>query len=97
MSTEHLLSDIGAILHALTDSANEPRKEYVVAQGSGRQGLRDRAEKHLRNLTVQSPGDVLLLLAQIGAQGVGGFQLEVRGMLLYSAMNGAHHSNACWP
>lgn len=31
MSTEHLLGDIGAILHALTDAANDPRKEWAAA------------------------------------------------------------------
>ena len=37
----------------------------------------DRAEKYLRSLTVAQPGDIMLVLALIGAQGVGGFQLDV--------------------
>jgi hypothetical protein len=37
-----------------------------------------RAESYLRNLTVKQPGEVLLVLAQIGAQGVGGYQIDVR-------------------
>ncbi len=44
----------------------------------------DRAEKHLRTLCVQFPGDSLLLLAQIGAQGVGGFQLDVSCLISLS-------------
>ncbi|WWC90695.1 uncharacterized protein L201_005632 [Kwoniella dendrophila CBS 6074] len=63
MSTEHLMGDIGAVLEALMGTADEPRQE---------------AEKHLRQLTINTPAEVLLLLAQIGAQGVGGFQLDQR-------------------
>ena len=32
---------------------------------------------YLREITVQQPGEVLLVLAQIGSLGVGGFQLDV--------------------
>ncbi|WRT68414.1 uncharacterized protein IL334_005390 [Kwoniella shivajii] len=67
MSTEHLLGDLGAVLEALMGTADEPRQE---------------AEKHLRTLTIDRPAEVLLLLAQIGAQGVGGFQLDHRLLTL---------------
>ncbi|ODN78077.1 hypothetical protein L198_07996 [Cryptococcus wingfieldii CBS 7118] len=67
MSTEHLLGDIGAILSALNGIANEPRRE---------------AELHLQKLTVEQPAEVLLLLAQIGALAVGGFQLDERFLSL---------------
>lgn len=36
-----------------------------------------RAEAHLQRLAVEQPAEVLLVLAQVGAQGVGGFQLDV--------------------
>ncbi|WWD19077.1 hypothetical protein CI109_103535 [Kwoniella shandongensis] len=67
MSTEYLMSDIGAVLDALMGSADESRQE---------------AERHLRRLTIEQPAEVLLLLAQIGAQGVGGFQLDHRLLTL---------------
>ncbi|WWC63313.1 uncharacterized protein I303_105913 [Kwoniella dejecticola CBS 10117] len=63
MSTEHLMGDVGAVFEALMGTADGPRQE---------------GEKHLRNLTISTPADILLLLAQIGAQGVGGFQLDQR-------------------
>ncbi|WVR00016.1 hypothetical protein IAU59_007158 [Kwoniella sp. CBS 9459] len=63
MSTEHLLSDMGAVLEALMGTEDEPRQE---------------AERHLRRLTVEQPAEIMLVLAQIGAQGVGGFQLDHR-------------------
>jgi hypothetical protein len=41
-------------------------------------GLADgRAEKYLRTLSIAQPGEIMLVLALIGAQGVGGFQLDV--------------------
>ncbi|WVN85920.1 uncharacterized protein L203_101073 [Cryptococcus depauperatus CBS 7841] len=67
MSTEHLLGDIGAVLEAFLGTEDEPRRE---------------AERHLQSLTLAQPGDVLLVLAQIGAQGVGGFQLDHRLLTL---------------
>ncbi|WWC71553.1 uncharacterized protein I206_105511 [Kwoniella pini CBS 10737] len=67
MSTEHLMGDIGAVLEALMGTADGPRQE---------------AEKHLRTLTIDTPAEVLLLLSQIGAQGVGGFQLDHRLLTL---------------
>ncbi|WVQ81844.1 hypothetical protein IAT38_003971 [Cryptococcus sp. DSM 104549] len=63
MSTEHLLGDIGSVLEALMGTADDPRKA---------------AEKHLQQLAVAQPAEVLLVLAQIGAQAVGGFQLDHR-------------------
>ncbi|WVQ74935.1 hypothetical protein IAR50_004543 [Cryptococcus sp. DSM 104548] len=67
MSTEHLLGDIGAVLAALSGIQNDPRRE---------------AEDHLQKLTVEQPAEVLLLLSQIGALGVGGFQLDERFLSL---------------
>ncbi|KAK4688592.1 hypothetical protein P7C73_g1524, partial [Tremellales sp. Uapishka_1] len=63
MSTEHLLGDVGIILEALMGPADGPRRE---------------AEMRLQTLLTQYTGEILLLLAQIGAQGVGGFQLDHR-------------------
>ncbi|WVR07497.1 hypothetical protein IAU60_004539 [Kwoniella sp. DSM 27419] len=63
MSTEYLMNDIGLVLQALMGNEDEPRQE---------------AENHLRRLTIDQTSEVLLLLAQIGAQGVGGFQLDQR-------------------
>lgn len=40
------------------------------------------AETRLEELAGESPGPLLVLLAQIGAQGVGGFQLDVCGVFL---------------
>lgn len=42
-----------------------------------------RAEQHLRQLALQDHAKILLVLAQIGAQGVGGFQIDVRRSLLF--------------
>ncbi|WVQ68050.1 uncharacterized protein L199_006256 [Kwoniella botswanensis] len=67
MSTEYLMGDIGNVLEALLGTADEHRQE---------------AENHLRNLVVDAPAEILLLLAQIGAQGVGGFQLDYRLLAL---------------
>ncbi|RXK41145.1 hypothetical protein M231_01548 [Tremella mesenterica] len=67
MSTEHLLGDMGDILEALMGVDN---------------GHRDKAEKHLQRLATEQPGPVLLLLAQIGALGVGGFQVDQRFLCL---------------
>ncbi|KAK8854777.1 hypothetical protein IAR55_003516 [Kwoniella newhampshirensis] len=67
MSTEYLMSDITAVLDALMGTADEPRQE---------------AERHLGRLTLEQPAEVLLLLAQVGAQGVGGFQLDHRLLAL---------------
>ena len=39
--------------------------------------LTHRAEAEINNLTTRQPGEILLLLAQIGAQGVGGYQVDV--------------------
>lgn len=39
--------------------------------------LTDRATKSLHQLVIADPGKTLVLLAQIGAQGVGGFQSDV--------------------
>jgi len=36
-----------------------------------------RAEAHLRRFTLEQPAEVLLVLAQVGALAVGGFQLDV--------------------
>lgn len=36
-----------------------------------------RAEAHLQRLAVEQPAEILLVLAQVGALGVGGFQLDV--------------------
>lgn len=44
----------------------------------------NRAEDRLRELTVAQPAEVLLVLAQIGSLGVGGFQVDVR--LLHCGM-----------
>ncbi|AFR95617.1 karyopherin/importin that interacts with the nuclear pore complex [Cryptococcus neoformans C23] len=67
MSTEHLLGDIGAVLTAFIASEDHPRRE---------------AEAHLQRLAVEQPAEVLLVLAQVGAQGVGGFQLDHRLLAL---------------
>ncbi|KAI9637514.1 armadillo-type protein [Dioszegia hungarica] len=67
MSTEHLMGEFGGVLDALMAPAEAPRQA---------------AETYLRDLTIAQPGDVLLLLAQIGAQGVGGFQLDHRFLCL---------------
>nr|XP_019044705.1 hypothetical protein I302_06618 [Kwoniella bestiolae CBS 10118]OCF23635.1 hypothetical protein I302_06618 [Kwoniella bestiolae CBS 10118] len=67
MSTEYLMGDVGNVLEALLGTADGPRQE---------------AEKHLRKLTVETPAEILLVLAQIGAQGVGGFQLDHRLLAL---------------
>ena len=37
-----------------------------------------RAETRLRNLTIDQPAEILLVFAQVGALGVGGFQTDVR-------------------
>ncbi len=37
----------------------------------------NRAETHLCRLTLEQPAEVLLVLAQVGSLGVGGFQLDV--------------------
>ncbi|BEJ17843.1 hypothetical protein CspHIS471_0701110 [Cutaneotrichosporon sp. HIS471] len=67
MSTEHLLKDFSGILEGVASPNNQERHE---------------AEVRLTQLTAQSPGPVLLLLAQIGAQGVGGFQVDSRQLAL---------------
>ncbi|RSH88745.1 hypothetical protein EHS25_002973 [Saitozyma podzolica] len=67
MSTEHLVDGVGQVLTALMGADNKARQE---------------AELYLRSTTVQQPGDVLLVLAQIGALGVGGFQLDHRFLSL---------------
>ncbi|ORX38501.1 armadillo-type protein [Kockovaella imperatae] len=93
MSTEHLLGDIGQVLLALMGVEDQPRQE---------------AETHLRRLTVEGPGDVLLVLAQIGSLGVGGFQLDERLLscillcrMAFTNLPGLflndHHQNVCSP
>ncbi|ORY35556.1 armadillo-type protein [Naematelia encephala] len=72
MSTEHLLGDIGLVLEAVMANEDEPRRM---------------AEAHLRRFTTQQPAEVLLLLAQIGAQGVGGFQVDQRFMATLLLLN----------
>ena len=44
-----------------------------------------RATKSLHQLVIAEPGKTLVLLAQIGAQGVGGFQSDVRKDMLKSS------------
>ncbi|TXT08603.1 hypothetical protein VHUM_02731 [Vanrija humicola] len=63
MSTEHLLGDVTIILDALLGVDNSQRQQ---------------AEARLGTLVVSSPAETLLLLAQVGALGVGGFQLDQR-------------------
>ncbi|KAL1406317.1 importin subunit beta-3 [Vanrija albida] len=72
MSTEHLLGDVTIILDALIGVDNSQRQE---------------AEARLGTLVATSPAETLLLLAQIGALGVGGFQLDVSHLTLPGSTN----------
>ncbi|CAK9782556.1 ARM repeat-containing protein [Cutaneotrichosporon oleaginosum] len=79
MSTEHLLKDFSSILEGVASPDNQARHE---------------AETRLAQLTAESPGPVLLLLAQIGALGVGGFQVESRQLALVLLRRVAFDTNS---
>jgi hypothetical protein len=79
MSTEHLTPQVGQVLQALLDTDDEHRKAHVlVLKRRTSADISVSAEAHLSDLLVADVPSILLLLAQIGSLGVGGFQSDVR-------------------